>query len=54
LLLPLATDADWQIRYRLVQALGHLDDPRAQDVIKALAQDEMQAVAEEAKLHLAS
>jgi HEAT repeat protein len=52
LLLPFATHPDWQIRYRLVQALSHFDHPESKKVLQTLAQDEMQPVAQEAKTHL--
>jgi HEAT repeat protein len=52
LLLPYASDADWQIRYRVVQALGRLADPEARTALEALAQDEVESVAEEAKKQL--
>lgn len=50
LLAPFVTDADWQIRYRVVQALGHFPDhPEAQQLLKSMATDSMEAVATEAR-----
>ena len=49
LLIPYATNPDWQIRYRVVQALNRLGGPEAQSTLAALANDEVEAVAEEAK-----
>ncbi|NJL41441.1 MAG: HEAT repeat domain-containing protein [Leptolyngbyaceae cyanobacterium RM2_2_4] len=52
LLIPFASNPDWQIRYRLVQALSHFDAPEATAALQNLAQDEMQPVAQEAETHL--
>lgn len=52
LLLPFVSHPDWQIRYRLVQALSHFDHPDAKAALQTLSQDEMQPVAQEAKTHL--
>jgi HEAT repeat protein len=52
LLLPFVSHPDWQIRYRLVQALSHFDHPDAKAALQRLSQDEMQPVAQEAKTHL--
>jgi HEAT repeat protein len=49
LLAPYATHPDWQIRYRVVQALAKLGGDRAKSSIEQLAQDEVEAVAQEAK-----
>lgn len=49
LLVPYATDPDWQIRYRVVQALNHLGGTEAHSTLEALANDEVEAVAQEAK-----
>lgn len=46
LLLPLATHEDWQIRYRLAQALVHFDDPRCLAALEELAQDPLEQVAQ--------
>ena len=40
---------DWQIRYRVVQALSRLGGPEAHSTIAALANDQVEAVAAEAK-----
>lgn len=49
LLLPYTTDADWQIRYRIAQSLAKLGGDKAQSALKTLANDSVEAVAEEAK-----
>ncbi len=49
LLLPYATDPDWQIRYRVAQALAKLGGAQAQSTLETLANDEVEAVAQEAK-----
>lgn len=49
LLVNYATDRDWQIRYRVVQALSRLGGPQAHSTLLALADDEVEAVAREAK-----
>lgn len=49
LLAPFATNPDWQIRYRVVQALAKLGGDRAKSLIEQLAQDEVEAVSQEAK-----
>lgn len=49
LLIPYATNADWQIRYRVVQALHKLGGEQARTTIETLANDEVEAVATEAK-----
>lgn len=49
LLLPYASDPDWQIRYRVAQALAKLGGTQAQSTLKTLANDEVEAVAQEAK-----
>jgi len=50
LLLPLAQDPDWQIRYRLVQAISHLGIvEEAGFVLEQLAQDPVEAIAESAQ-----
>ena len=54
LLAPYATNPDWQIRYRLVQALARLDNPEAKSVLEILANDEVDAIASEAKQSLQS
>jgi HEAT repeat protein len=52
LLIPYAKDVDWQLRYRVVQALARIDDPEVQAVLKLLSEDEMELVAQEARSHL--
>lgn len=54
LLLSYATNPDWQIRYRVVQALGRLGGPEARSTLEALVDDQVEAVAEEAKNSLRS
>jgi len=54
LLIPYASNPDWQIRYRVVQALNRLGGPEAQSTILALANDEVEAVAQEARDRLKS
>ncbi|NEQ76903.1 MAG: HEAT repeat domain-containing protein [Okeania sp. SIO2C9] len=49
-LTPFATNSDWQMRYRLVQALHKLGGPQAEQVIAQLANDQVEQVAQEAKL----
>lgn len=49
LLIPYATNPDWQIRYRVVQALNRLGGAEAHSTLEALANDEVEAVAQEAK-----
>ncbi len=54
LLVPYASNPDWQIRYRVVQALNRLGGPEAQSTLLALANDEVEAVAQEARDRLKS
>lgn len=54
LLAPFASNSDWQIRYRVVQALTHLGGANAEAILKILAEDEVEAVANEAKKYLQS
>ena len=49
LLVPYATNSDWQIRYRVVHALNRLGGTEAHSTLEALANDEVEAVAQEAK-----
>ena len=49
LLVPFATNPDWQIRYRLIQALSHLKGAIAHSTLEALAQDATEQVAQEAR-----
>jgi HEAT repeat protein len=52
LLLSFVSHSDWQIRHRLAQALSHFDDPEAKTALEKLAQDEVEPVAQEAKVYL--
>jgi HEAT repeat protein len=49
LILPFASHADWQIRYRVVQALSQFQTPAAHAAIAALANDPVEQVAATAK-----
>ncbi|ELR96804.1 phycobilisome degradation protein NblB [Gloeocapsa sp. PCC 73106] len=49
LLLPLVDDPDWQIRYRLVQAISHLGVEQARTTLEKLAEDPVEAIASAAK-----
>jgi HEAT repeat protein len=52
LLLPFSTNEDWQIRYRLAQALGYLKSPENRETLERLALDPVKEVALEAKRSL--
>ncbi|AFY50602.1 HEAT-like repeat protein [Nostoc sp. PCC 7524] len=54
LLAPYATNPDWQIRYRVAQALGRLGGAEAKSILETLADDEVEAIATEAKKSLQS
>ncbi|WP_414564722.1 MULTISPECIES: phycobilisome degradation protein NblB [unclassified Anabaena] len=54
LLTPFASNSDWQIRYRVVQALARLGGTEAKSVLETLANDQVEAVANEAKTSLQS
>ncbi|MEA5505587.1 HEAT repeat domain-containing protein [Halotia wernerae UHCC 0503] len=54
LLAPYATNSDWQIRYRVVQALTRLGGADAKSVLETLANDEVEAISNEAKKSLQS
>jgi len=54
LIVPYATHPDWQIRYRVVQALHRLGGSEARSTLEALANDQVEQVAEEAKTSLKS
>ena len=54
LLAPFASNSDWQIRYRVVQALTHLGGADAKSVLESLTDDQVEAVANEAKKSLQS
>jgi HEAT repeat protein len=49
LLQTVMTDADWQVRYRLAQALGNIGGTEAQVLLRQLAQDLEPKVAEQAQ-----
>ncbi|HLO87260.1 MAG TPA: HEAT repeat domain-containing protein, partial [Nostocaceae cyanobacterium] len=52
LLIPYATDADWQVRYRVLQALTRLGGAEAKSILENLVNDEVEAIANEAKKSL--
>lgn len=52
LLIGHATNPDWQVRYRVAQALSHLGTPEAKITLETLAKDSVDQVAEEAKIGL--
>lgn len=52
LLIPYVSNPDWQIRYRIVQALSAFDVPEARSAIETLAKDEVEQVAQQAKASL--
>jgi HEAT repeat protein len=54
LLLNYVSDPDWQVRHRLVQALGHFQTPDVRAALEQLTHDSFEPVAQEAKLHLSS
>ncbi len=49
LLTPYATHPDWQIRYRVVQALGRFNTPEVRTVIASMVHDEIVPIAQEAQ-----
>lgn len=49
LIIPFATNDDWQIRHRLAQALVSLGGDEAQATLEKLANDDIDIVAQEAK-----
>lgn len=49
LLVASATNPDWQIRYRVVQALDKLGGTEAKSTLETLVNDQVEAVAQEAK-----
>jgi HEAT repeat protein len=49
LLVPYATNADWQIRYRVAQALARLDGAEAQAALEQLSHDDLEHIAQEAR-----
>lgn len=54
LLTPFATHDDWQIRYRVAQALTRLGGSDTRSTLESLANDEVDQVAQEAKTGLTS
>ncbi|MBW4560210.1 MAG: HEAT repeat domain-containing protein [Mojavia pulchra JT2-VF2] len=54
LLAPYATNPDWQVRYRVVQALNLLGGADAKAILETLVNDEVEAIATEAKKTLQS
>jgi HEAT repeat protein len=52
LLKNFAEHEDWQIRFRLAQALGRLGGEEAKSIITKLVDDESEQVAQEAKNNL--
>jgi HEAT repeat protein len=53
LIQPFATNEDWQIRYRVAQALGNLGGAEARVLAEHLSHDEVEQVAEMARLAIA-
>ena len=43
------TNSDWQIRHRVAQALSRLGGSEVETMLKQLAEDEVEIVAQEAK-----
>jgi len=54
LLAPYANNPDWQVRYRVVQAVSLLGGADAKAVLETLVNDEVEAIANEAKKSLQS
>ncbi|MBD2211016.1 HEAT repeat domain-containing protein [Nostoc linckia FACHB-104] len=54
LLAPYAQNPDWQVRYRVAQAMSRLGGADAKAVLETLANDEVEAIANEAKKSLQS
>lgn len=54
ILIPYATNPDWQIRYRVVQALGRFNTPEARSTLETLTTDVVEQVAQQAKSCLES
>jgi HEAT repeat protein len=52
LLIPFASNADWQIRHRVAQALQRLGGAEARSTLELLANDPVEQVAEAAKVSL--
>jgi HEAT repeat protein len=53
ILIPYVSNPDWQIRYRVVQALSAFDSPEARSALETLSHDEAEQVAQQAKAMLA-
>ncbi|GDZ92487.1 phycocyanin alpha phycocyanobilin lyase related protein [Planktothrix agardhii CCAP 1459/11A] len=49
LLVPYVTNSDWQIRHRVAQASSRLGGSEVETMLKQLAEDEVEIVAQEAK-----
>lgn len=54
LLVPYVTNPDWQVRYRVVQALSRLGGVEAKSILETLVNDQVEAIATEAKKSLHS
>jgi HEAT repeat protein len=54
MLAPYVSNSDWQLRYRLVHALTRLGGADAKSILETLANDQVEAVASEAKKSLQS
>ncbi len=52
LLLPHVSSSDWQIRYRVAQALSHFNGPDVRSALENLSQDDVETVHQEAKTYL--
>ena len=52
LLVKQSTNPDWQVRYRVAQALGHFDGSEVEAALKQLSQDSVDQIVEEANSHL--
>nr|WP_198648861.1 HEAT repeat domain-containing protein [Cyanothece sp. BG0011] len=52
MLIKLVQDQDWQVRYRLAQALGKLGGEQATEALKTLTNDSVEQVAKEAQENL--
>ncbi|KAM3098151.1 phycobilisome degradation protein NblB [Phormidesmis sp. 146-12] len=53
ILMPYVANPDWQIRYRVVQAMSAFDSPEARSALETLSQDQVEQVAQQAKTVLA-
>ncbi|KAM3090008.1 phycobilisome degradation protein NblB [Phormidesmis sp. 146-35] len=53
ILMPYVSNPDWQIRYRVVQAMSAFDSPEARSALETLSQDQVEQVAQQAKTVLA-